>query len=349
MESTQETKQEKFQVSASLPVPNVITINSEPKEDEKLVVKKEEDDDEYEDVAEDGLVIVQDNYDGKNEFYDTTVADLIAKANLIPEQKQNENTSSLRSEHPSKEEQTIIVKKEELKSEQEDEVFIQNESDRVKQLMDARRTKKMEQRSLNGQSEENILHPASIQRKTIMAKDHATNPTALYHMQMSDPDPDQVQDQEREIQIEPIKQKKVTNIQNQMWQVSPKITPNIQEIQSTSDQTSEGGGETEPDEQIPSNTHQNQIESQPSTDVETVLDKISHQILHPVHCGGCEREKRDCICDAVERILNRRTPKAKSPMSVQQQTIKFSLDFELTCKIRTNSNDIVEYSPYASD
>lgn len=349
MESTQEIKQEEFQVSVSPSVPNVTTITSEPKRDENLVVKKEEDDDEYEDVAEDGLVIVQENYDAKNEFYDTTVADLIAKASSIPEQKQNENPPSLQLEHPSKEEQTIIVKKGELKSEQEDEVFIQNESDRVKQLMDARRTKKMEQRSLNGQSEDNILHPASIQRKTIMAKDHATNPTALYHMQMTDPD--QVQDQEREIQIEPIKQKKVTNVQNQMWQVSPNKTPNIQETQSTSDQTSEGGGETEPDEQIPSNTQQNQIESQPSTDVETVLEKISDQILNPTRCGECERNTRDCICDAVERILRRRTPKAKSPMPVQhqQQTIKFSLDFELTCKIRTNSTDIIEYSPYASD
>lgn len=359
METTQDIKKEGEDVYSDMPPLEPVTETIASTEENKQEPDFREDG-EYEDVAEDPLVILDEQYKANNEFYDTTVAEMIAKT-ARKEQEVSSSKESVPSnqtedaEGDSEEDEIYEMVKTDSpeedipippKNPENDDIMLETESNRVKQLKNAIRSKKMNQKSVHG---DEFVHPGTIPKKAIKAIDTATNPTTLY-MQMDgsgiDRDP--------ESRVPVIKPQSVS-ISHSVWssvsktkQSSPTQSTGSNDTHTTIDGEKPNSQEEDPVSvvlsKLPSPKVDNTYRHSPF-----VITSSPNNTGYPYGtCDGCFKSKRSCICKEIDEILERRKT------HVEEQTIKFSLDFEILCKIRAPSLNKAtersrEMSPYASD
>lgn len=312
---TEKSSVQKFEQAASQnetkDVSGNILVNdgtsTKPVKVEQLTIEMFEDetDEEYQDVAEDPLVIVSEKYDEKNEFYDRTISDMINKVN------EEDQASKQNSEKDSKQEETKTLNDfKSPKEEESDHVVIQTETDRVKQLMEARKGKKNDsQKPFKEESASEFFNPNSIPKKTVLAKNHSTNTQALYAMEMND---DSIP-QESEIKFQPMTTRQVTAndkviLSSTAWKSSTKtLSPKVRESPKQSLFDTVQSSEEEEEGLLGSEEHR-----------EEEYPELQRRTYQP----PCVRPERSIstIEDEIEED--------------NDQIIRFSVDFEIKVNIR---------------
>jgi len=308
---------------------NVETVKDENTKEDPNLIKEE-----YEEVAEEPLVILQDEYDNKNEFYDSIAEKLVTQiTGKTTEDDKEEKKTDVFESSLVKQDENHSSKNDQKTETTDDESPIKKEDERVKEFLSLRQTKKTNQKTFDTGLKKEFTNPKEVKEKAFYAKDLATNPDALYHMEMNN----NLEQDNKEIQLEPINSKGSTN-------KIKKFTTSSATWSSLNQKTKEKSISKEKtqdelfDDSDQISTHSNSttplVKEKSIKTNSNSPDSIVYQIpkLRSPFPVSYQKPKSP---------LSYRTPRSpvlKKEKVKQEQVIKFNVEFEIRCKVNPSFN-----------